>query len=483
MKLPDHHNSLPGRFRHPVFPHRLAMSVLAGLAALPSVVPAFAGDSPQDSSQPSSGDWVKPLWLTDLSLGIQESHDSNVYLLGMDVGTPVPGYNNALANKASWITTFSPKIGVDLAKLFADGGLLKTFALGYAPDFVIFHDATDETYSAQRVTTNIKAGTDSALFSLANTFTYINGSDDSVLYPGNPKQSAFASMAVRERLGQWQDRTQASIKLDAGPDVFIRPAFSLLYYHLGVDFSSTSGYVNFVDRYDVNGGLDFGYNLTKKLALTLGYRYGYQYQAALPSTVTTLTPVNNVGRDATNDYQRFFLGAEGSPVTWLKLQASVGPEFVTYTGARPYLYGVVANGQIPDAQTDLYGEVLATIALSSADELVFKWKRWDWVSSLGANTCRESAYSGTYRHQFSDSLSVEAALISQEQDYRPGTPRNDWQFTASVGAKYAVNKNLALSLSYSYIRGLNNENLLTTTQTDERQYVDNLIAFGAVWKY
>lgn len=462
--------------------HRQRMlSALGSLAVLSSAVPVFATDDPaQASSPPSSGDWLKPVWLTDVSLGVQESHDSNVYLLGVNAAAPVPGYNNATANKSSWITTISPKVAVDLAKLLGDGSILKTFALGYAGDFNIFHDATEETFSAHRFTTNIKAGSDSVQFNLDNTFTYIDGNDSSVVYPGSP-QSRFANNAVRERLNQWQERTQASLKVDVGPYVFIRPVFSLLYYDLGTDFSAASGYLNFIDRYDVNGGLDAGYNVTKDLALTLGYRYGYQYQAALPASVTTAT---TLGRNASNDYQRILAGVEGRPVKWLNLQASVGPEYITYTDARPYVYGVKANGQIPLDRTDIYAEALATVTLSDADSLVFKWKRWDWVSSTGVYAYRDTTYSGTYRHQFSDAFSVEAGLNAQQHYYLPSSLRNDWQYTASIGAKYAVTKNLILNLSYSYIRGLNDQDFgITSTQATDRQFVDNLVSFGATWKY
>ncbi len=460
---------------HAINNRNICLPVLGGIAALSSAIPAFAADS----SQTSSGDWIKPVWLTNLSLGVQESYDSNVYLLGANAAAPVPGYNNATANKSSWVTTFSPKIGVDLAKLLGDGSIVKTFTLGYTPDFNIYHDATDETYSVHRLTTIIKAGTDSVNFSLDNTLTYVDGSDDSVVYPG-AGQSRFANQAVIGRLSQWQNRTQASLKVDVSPELFIRPVFSLLYYDMGTKFSTASGYDNFIDRYDVNGGLDAGYNVTKKLAVTLGYRYGYQYQAALPSFVTT---ANNIGIDSTNDYQRFLVGIEGRPVNWLNLQASIGPEHISFTDARPYLAGVKANGQMAGDRADYFAEALATLTLSPADSLVFKWKRWDWVSSIGVNSYRDTSYGGVYSHRFGDSLSAEAGLTIQQNYYFPSSQRNDWQYTASVGAKYAVTKNLTLNLSYAYIRGLNAQEGITVTQASNRQFADNLISFGATWKY
>jgi hypothetical protein len=42
------------------------------------------------------------------------------------------------------------------------------------------------------------------------------------------------------------------------------------------------GYLNYIKRSHINGGLDLGYEVTPDVALTLGFRYGSQHQ--LPST-------------------------------------------------------------------------------------------------------------------------------------------------------------------------------------------------------
>ena len=41
-------------------------------------------------------------------------------------------------------------------------------------------------------------------------------------------------------------------------------------------------YENYVDRQDVNGGLDVGYEAVKDTYLVAGYRYGRQDQFTLP---------------------------------------------------------------------------------------------------------------------------------------------------------------------------------------------------------
>lgn len=444
--------------------NHVALSVLAGLATLSCAAPALADDITSASSE-----WKKPVWLTDLSLGLKESYDSNVYLSGADAA---PGYDVATKNKASWVTTISPKIGVDFAKLLDSGSPVKTFAFGYVPDFAIYHDAPSESYSAHRLTTAIKTQSDTVAVSFDNTLTYIDGDEDGLIYPSG--SSSFVHSAVRERRKQWQDRSKLSVKADFGP-VFIRPTVSLLYYDLGTDFSTATSCSNYIDRYDINGGADVGYNVTKTTALTLGYRYGHQEQALLPLAIDASQT------SASNNYQRILLGAEGSPMKWLKVEAAVGPEYISYTDRRPYKGGVMANGRIDSNPTDLYAEVSLTATLSATDTLAFKYKRWDWVSSTGKNAYRDTMYDAVFRHQLTEALQLEVGLRAWQSDYDPSSLRNDWLYTATLGAKYAVTKNLCLELAYSYDRGLNDQSGIANPAT--RQFVRSITSVGATWKY
>ncbi len=84
-----------------------------------------------------------------------------------------------------------------------------------------------------------------------NVFTYIDGSATGPTYPGG-QYSAFGIGAPRERRAQFQDRGAISLRCDFGP-FFIRPTASLLYYDLQTALVNTPGYLNFPDRYDVNG--------------------------------------------------------------------------------------------------------------------------------------------------------------------------------------------------------------------------------------
>lgn len=446
---------------------RLALAALGGAVIFSSSILATAGESKPVSVE-SASVWEKPVWLTDLSLRVGESYDSNVYLTGNDVAS---GDHIATKNKGSAVTTISPKIGVDFATLLDKDSIVKVFSLGYAPDFVLFHNASTESYAAHRLTTNLKAKADNVTFTLENALLFINGDHEGLAYPSGA--SAYANSTIRERRDQWQDRTKATVKVDLGP-IFVRPTFSLLYYDLGTSFQNVTGYTNFIDRYDINGGTDVGYNVTKDVAFTLGYRYGRQSQAALPFDLAQI--------NASSDYQRVLFGVEGTPLKWLKVEGAVGPQFTSYTNNRPYNGGALLSGRIKADTTDVFAEASVTVSPTAADALVLKYKRWNWVSSTGKNAYRESIYDASFRHQITKALQLELGFRASQSDYNPSSFRNDWLYTTSAGVKYAVTKNLGLDVSYAYDRGRNDQ-LVGVPTPSTRQFERSVVSTGVTWKF
>ncbi|XHR29357.1 MAG: outer membrane beta-barrel protein [Chthoniobacteraceae bacterium] len=437
----------------------------------------LAGDAASKTPvQTTPAIWEKPAWLTDLSLGVRESYDSNVYAAGADSrfypATWPKNLDVALKNRPSWVTTISPKVGVDLAKLWNDTGWIKTFAIGYMPDIVQYHNQPNESYTAHRVTTVLKTDNGAVKVNIDNAFTAIDGSHDGLIYPGG--YSSFCNSTTRERRDQVQDRMKATVKFDSDT-VFVRPALSLQYYNLDTTFmnvSKTYNYMNYVDRYDINGGADVGYYLDKKNALTLGYRYGHQYQQSLPWDA----------QNSTNDYQRILAGYEGSPVKWLKIEAQVGPQFTTYTDLRPYNNGVKAQGLIDTNPTDVYAEASVTITPTKSDALVLKYKRWNWVSSTGKNAYMDSQIDSSYRHQFTKKLQLQLGFRVSQSDYKPTTLRNDWLYTTSAGFKYAFTQNLTGEISYVWDQDANDQ-VYGITNPTSRNFERQVVSTGVTWAF
>ena len=247
---------------------------------------------------------VKPAWLTELSAGLKESYDSSVFLSGVDPRYLPPGYVvpagsvAALRDRPSWLTTVSPRVGVNLAPL-TGVTWLQGLTLGYAPEVVRYQATPSEDYAAQRFTAGLQAKGEGWSAGAEEAFTFIDGSKYGPTYPGN-YITAYNIAAVRERREQIQDRLALTGRYDLGR-WFVRPTASLLDYDLMTKALSSTvypGYMNYGSRYDVNGGLDGGYQLTSGLAATLGYRYGHQYQEQF-----SFMPFR-----ADNDYQRVLAG-------------------------------------------------------------------------------------------------------------------------------------------------------------------------------
>ena len=124
--------------RHERGSTRLALSRLSwGLAlAAPFLASlATAADVPAASPAPALATLTKPDWLMDLSIGVKESYDDNVFLAGAKSSTT--GYSSAAAlshvpssialatkDKASFLTSVSPKIGINFAPLLGDAKTL-----------------------------------------------------------------------------------------------------------------------------------------------------------------------------------------------------------------------------------------------------------------------------------------------------------------------------------------------------------------------
>ena len=409
----------------------------------------------------------KPAWLTDLSLNLKESYDDNIYLAGNGQPTSftVPaGSVAALENRASWVTTVSPKLGVNLAPLFGDQKVLQALSFAYAPDFAIYHDQPIESYDAHRFTTAIKAKADAFSFNLDNGFTYIHGSQVAPFYPG-AFYSAWGIVAPRERREQIQDRAAVSLQYDQ-ENWFIRPAASLLYYDLMTEQQNIPGYLNFSDRYDVNGGADFGYKVEPQLALTLGYRYGHQYQEQF-----SFTPYSS-----SSDYQRVLVGLEGKPWKWLDIKFQGGPDFRSYAGTTP------VNNLHP---VTYYGEGTFAATLTDKDALAFKYKQFRWVSCLGKVPYIDSQYDLSYHRKLTSQLGLDLGAKLLSADYSignlPSCQRDDLQYTVSAGVNYTFNTHISANLAYSRDMGRNTQDGVVNQQT--REYDRDLVSLGAILKF
>ena len=429
-------------------------------------------------------DLTRPDWLVDLSAGAKESYDDNVFLGGADARflparyTTPAGSVAALKNIDSFITTLSPRVGINGVPWFGDQSVLKVLSLTYSPDFVTCYDAPSESYNTHRLGTVIAGKLSAWAFRGENGFTYIDGSKFGPTYPG-AFYSGFATRSLRERREQTQERSTVMFQYDQ-ESWLVRPTGALLYYDLRTkQLSGVTGYQNYSDRYDVNGGADLGYKIDKDLAATLGYRAGSQYQEAFS------VAIDPFGQTASSDYQRILMGLEGKPARWLDFKFQAGPDFRHYDEAAP-----VADHN----PAKYYGEGVLTAAPTKSDTVSVTYRQWQWVSGTGKVPYFDSAYDLSYRRELTRKLSGTLATRLQNYDYSSAESlagpvakpvvtanlRNDWLYTFSAGLRYAFTANLSADLSGSLDLARNAQDDLPVAQQPEskREFTRRVILLG-----
>jgi len=436
-------------------------AALAGLA-----LNALAGtDQPAtESGAPLTTAWAKPSWLTDVSAGLRETYDDNVLL--------VSG-NGPMKPQSSLVTAVSGKLGFNFAPLVGEQSPFQILSFAYNPEFDAYHNAPDETFSSHRVTDTIKGAYGDFSFNVDNAFGYVDGSDTAPTYLGDDKyRSGFASVVAKDRREQIQERTKAVLQYDIN-SFFIRPTACLLAFDMMTDLKPTAGYQNYPSRYDVNGGLDFGYHIAKDLAVTLGYRYGHQYQQMLPEYI------DDTQRESGSDYQRILLGLEGKPWTWLTFAALGGPDFRSYD----------STAAIAD-RNDItyYGEASATATITANDSLSLKYKQWRWVAYTGRVPYFDSNYELTYHRKLTEQLSFDLTGRIAEYDFTCGSDpakgsnkRNDYLFSIAPALTYAVTRNFSVTASGSIDFGRNAQDDAPGSQY--REFDHNIASLAATYKF
>ena len=466
--------------------------LVQGASALAALL--FAAVATAQTSQGT--DTWRLSWLTEASFSFREGYDNNVFISGVDshyypgsyVG-PIPGSVWAEKNHGSFFQVYTPKIAMDLAKLQDNkDGVLKTFALSYAPDFYQYNDAPSENNIAHKIGSTVVAQCHDITFQLDEAFTYVDGEKLGPTYPGK-YYDPIGHAITRDRREQWQDRTTATLTYDQ-PDWFVRPTGSLLDYNMKTDQKSVptanATYMNYVDRMDANVGADFGYKVATNFALTVGYRVGHQHQQKLPSSVDAY------GQTSDNDYQRILFGFEGTPLTWLKVKVQAGPDFRDYNPKTP------VRDRTP---VTYYGEGSLTAAATKNDTITLGYKHWRWLSSTAKVSDDESNYELNYKHQFNSQWSSKLGFRAQQADYscsedwsgatppvNPGTNyKNQWDYTFSAGVQYDITKSLSLDLTYAAIlgRNLQDRSDLASSQLPslKRQFDDQTVTMGAKYKF
>jgi len=223
----------------------------------------------------------------------------------------------------SRVSSIGLKAGLNFAPLLDKQSPLKTFTMAYQPEKFWYGSHSEENYSSHKINTVLGGKSGDFSFNLDNAFLYVDGNKEAPIYALNQFggtaanqndrfRNNYAHAPARERRAQIQDRYSASLQYTTGP-WFVRAASSLTLFSLDTNLHNTGaapyrGYQNYADRYDINGGLDVGFKISPDVALTFGYRDGYQYQQKYDVAISSDQHASS------NHYQRFLAGIEGKPV-------------------------------------------------------------------------------------------------------------------------------------------------------------------------
>ncbi len=437
----------------------LAACLAATAVAVRAQTVASAPPSPPPALAPAAPGipgLSKPDWLAAASVTAREGYDTNIY----GTSTNLAGHPD-IANVSSWFTTVSAGLTFNLLAPSGtqSSGFLNTLTLAYAADYTTYSAAEHEDNLRNTITLTIKGKSGPWILSIDNPFLYVYGSKRDQFYS---TYSPLGYAPTRERRNQIQERNTSVLRYDAS-NWFARAVASATYYNLLIDehnpVGAFKGYVNWVNRDDINAGVDLGYKLTPDFAFTGGWRIGQQTQARPYYSL--------VDNDST--YNRALLGFEGKLLPWLQLQLVAGPDLRRYSDlAHPGLAG--AN------HTWLYTQNQITANLSSNDSLTASNKIWHWVSSSGLTSYQDTSYSLIYKHFFSRQFSASAGVSELGARYDAPTVRNDWALSYPVNATYAFNRNFSISADFTNTGGHSH---LPTAITPGQNFRDCIYALSA----
>jgi hypothetical protein len=381
-----------------------------------------------------------------VEVGVKETYDSNVYLQD---NAPNPanvaaaraaGFNPVSANKSSMVTSVLPRVGFDYKPSAA-----LNLSAAYAPEIVYYHSASSEDYTTHRGLLNFGGTDEKTSWELLNTATYIDGSKEGPTFARPDDIPAIGGIPLRDRRAAFIFRNSFRLTQEAG-DWFFRPVATTYIQDFRTNQrfvppavrSTEYTYENYIDRQDVNGGLDVGYEAVRQTYLVLGFRYGRQDQYTAPSTTTGAIVSSPYG----NNYERILAGVEGSPASWLKLAVLAGPDFRQFDSGTPA--GFDRDNVL------VYWDGSITALPTGDDTVTLKSTRFEQPAFSSFSVYQDIKSDLSWRHKFNNQFSAQIGFTLYIGDWQKPVNRDDWIYTPNISMAYAITKQLSAEASYSY---------------------------------
>lgn len=379
-------------------------------------------------------------WGPDVTVSIKEEYDSNVFLQDM---TP-------LADHASMVSTIIPAVGIHYQ---GDGST--RLRVSYAPEVAFFHSEASEDHVLHRVGFGGSGRAGRTDWDWQNSFIGIVGDDVGITFTGPGGAPAAGGPRVRDRRDAAIYRGGIKATQPLGK-AFLRPMISAYLHDFQTEHRDTAGYLNYVDRKELVGGVDAGAETLPGLRGWVGYRFGVQDQSKLL----------NHPEEYDNHFHRVLFAFEGAPATWLKVTASVGPEFREYGDKVPASFG-------DHDVLRLFVDATITFTLGDADTLIIAARQFEQPAFGGRAAYEDLTYDLNWRHKFGDHLALGILGRAYNTEFLYPALRNDWVISSSATISWTFNKQLQAEASFTYEDGES-----TLPNTGARGYSREVVAIG-----
>lgn len=366
--------------------------------------------------------------------GVKETFDSNVYIQNLAPTHDVPGA--VPARKESFVSTISPRVSVDYQPFSAFQA-----TLSYTPDFTWYDSAPSEDNMTHRFGVNFGGTVEEAVWDLQNSFTCIDGSTEGPIFGRPGDVPAIGGIPLRDRRAVFIYRSGFRYTEVFGKWM-VRPVVAAYVHDFKTELRPTPAgapyvYENYIDRQDISGGLDVGYEVATDLRLILGYRYGHQDQFNGPYGPGGTIISSPYG----NSYNRILAGVEGALLPWLKLGVLAGPDIRQFDNDIP---GFDGNEML------YYVDASLTFLPTKQDSITLSNKRFEQPAFSSFSMYQDITYDITWKHRFNDHWAATAGFKLYIGDWQPPVNRDDWIYTPMIGLAYSYNRHLSAELSYSY---------------------------------
>lgn len=360
-------------------------------------------------------------WNFTTNYAFRETVDGNVFL--QDIGD--------MALRRSLVTSAMLGIGVGYQRNSAFRA-----AFTYAPELARYHSYSSENHVVHRAAANFAGSSGRTVWEFTNALVRIDGSDQGPIFDvvNHCDIPALGGIPLRERRDALVLRNGFRLTHTMGR-WFLRPSFTS-YVH---DFRTQqrprtgvyTGYENYVDRWEMNGGLDAGYGLGERTWLVVGHRYGHQQQGRLLGVESPYS----------NSYNRVLAGVEGTPTGWLRLNLLAGPDIRRFERraagfhAEEMLWFINAS---------------ASWVPNKIDTLTVTLSRFQQPAFSSQSVYEDIVYDLAWRRQHGRRLSSAVGLRFYGGDWQAPVNREDWITTPSASLAYTINRHLNFEAAYSH---------------------------------